>query len=285
MSSDPIEIHVIADSTGDTAARVARATAAQFVSHPTRLIRHPRITTAGGLEAAFSRIEDGPGNRVAVFSTLVDDDLRELVVRRCQQLNVPHCDLLGPALEAFEAATGDRAERVAARPVGVDIDYFKRIAAMEFAVKHDDGQLAAGLRQADIVLIGVSRTGKTPLSMYLGYLGYKTANIPLVRGIAPSPVLFEIDRWRIVALTIDPERLATIRDRRVRALGVRGGRDGYTELNRIYDEMEEAAGIHRRLGCPIIDTTSVALEEAAGRVIDLVDERKRSAIGRAKEHQ
>ncbi len=219
MSTAPIEIHVIADSTGDTAARVARAAQAQFVRHPTRIIRHPRISTAEGLHEAFERIEpDGQG--VAVFSTLVDDGLRELVGELCARLGVAHCDLLGPAMLALEAASGDRAERVPARQVGLDPDYFKRIAAMEFAVRHDDGQSTDGLVDADIVLIGVSRTGKTPLSMYLGYLGYKTANVPLVKGIAAPPALFTIDRWKIVALTIDPERLATIRGRRVRALGL-----------------------------------------------------------------
>ena len=277
MSTAPIEIHVIADSTGDTAARVARAAQAQFVRHPTRIIRHPRISTAEGLHEAFERIEpDGQG--VAVFSTLVDDGLRELVSELCARLGVAHCDLLGPALVALEAASGDRAERVPARQVGLDPDYFKRIAAMEFAVRHDDGQSTDGLVDADIVLIGVSRTGKTPLSMYLGYLGYKTANVPLVKGIAAPPALFTIDRWKIVALTIDPERLATIRGRRVRALGSRG-KDGYAELSGIYDELDEVTALQRRLGCPSIDTTSLALEEAAGRVIDLVDDRRRIAAG------
>jgi regulator of PEP synthase PpsR (kinase-PPPase family) len=280
MSSAPIEIHVIADSTGDTAARVARAAQAQFVQHPTRIMRHPRIATADGLRAVFESINGDGGKGVAIFSTLVDDGLRALVTEMCESRGVAHADLLAPAITALEQASGDVAERVPARPVGTDPDYFKRIAAMEYAVKNDDGQFPEGLRDADIVLIGVSRTGKTPLSMYLGYLGYKTANVPLVRGIAPPPGLFEVPRWKIVALTIDPQRLATIRGRRVRALGGRArGRDGYAELNRIYDELEEVGAIHKRLGCPVIDTTSLALEEAAGRVIDLVDDRRRAASG------
>lgn len=281
MSSAPIEIHVIADSTGDTAARVARAAQAQFVSHPTRIIRHPRITTAEGLRTVFDRLEGDGTTSVAVFSTLVDDGLRALVTELCEELQVAHCDLLGPALVALEQASGDVAERVPARPVGTDQDYFKRIAAMEFAVKNDDGQLARDLPKSDIVLVGVSRSGKTPLSMYLGYLGYRTANVPLVRGIAPPPELFDVDRWKIVALTIDPERLAAIRMRRVKALGTRRGRDGYSELTRIYDELDEAAALIRRLGCPVIDTTSLALEEAAGRVIELVDARRTTATATA----
>ena len=203
--------------------------------------------------------------------------LRTLVAELCEQLSIPHLDLLGPALETIEAASGDQAERVVARIVGVDRDYFKRIAAMEFAVKHDDGQYLSELPSADIVLIGVSRAGKTPLSMYLGYLGHKTANVPLVTGIRPPPELFNIDRWKVVGLTIDPERLATIRGRRVKATGSRGGKDGYAQLHRIYDELEEAARIHQRLGCPVIDTTTLALEEAAERVTELVSDRRRAA--------
>lgn len=279
MSSAPIEIHVIADSTGDTAARVARAAQAQFVSHPTRIIRHPRIATTDGLRSVFEQIESHGGQGVAIFSTLVDESLRLLVTELCERRGIAHADLLGPALTALESASGDLAERVPARPVGTDPDYFKRIAAMEFAVKNDDGQFPDALSTADIVLIGVSRSGKTPLAMYLGYLGYRTANVPLVRGIAPPAGLFDVARWKIVSLTIDPQRLATIRGRRIRALGARAGKDGYSELNRIYDELEEADAIRRRLGCPVIDTTALALEEAAGRVIDLVDDRRRAATG------
>lgn len=287
---------MIADATGDTAARVARAAQVQFTAHPVRIVRHPRIMTADGLRRAFESLEGRRG--IVVFSTLVDEGLRELITELCNTMQIPHADLLGPAMDALEAASGDRAERVPARAVGVDADYFKRIAAMEYAVKNDDGQFLEGLPEADIVLIGVSRTGKTPLSMYLGYLGYKTANIPLVPGIAPPAELFQIDRNKIVGLTIDPERLAAIRHRRVKAMGLGGGgggagaavvagigksgigrgafgrsKDGYSELTKIYDELDEIAVIQRRLGCPVIDTTNVALEEAAGRVIEMIDQR------------
>ncbi len=149
---------------------------------------------------------------------------------------------------------------------------------MEFAVKHDDGLAGEGLAEADIVVIGVSRTSKTPLSMYLGFLGYKAANVPLVRGIEPPPALFRIDRRKVVGLTIDPERLQHLRGRRVRALGTRG-RDGYAELDRIYEELEEASRVMRRLACPVVDVTSIAVEELAHRVLGLVDARMRDEAG------
>lgn len=272
--AQPIEIHVISDSTGDTAARVARAVGAQFTVHPSVIVKHPRILTSAGLAAVFDQIVASRSTRITVFTTLVDDGLRDIVMEKCAMIGIPHCDLLGPAIEALEEASGDRAERVPARPVGIGSDYFQRIAAMEFAVKHDDGQHAEALGKADIVLVGVSRTGKTPLSMYLGYLGYRTANVPLVAGIAPPPTLFEVDRFRLVALTIDPRRLAAIRSRRVRSIAPADTAGDYAELPAIFEEIDQALSIQRMLGCPVIDTTTLALEEAARRVIDLVEERR-----------
>lgn len=277
MSGPTLELHVVADSTGDTAARVARASAAQYGTYDVRIIRHPRITSAEGLRAVIRHL-DPAANRLAVFSTVVDDELRALVAQLCSERSIPHADLLEPALSALQAATGSAPERVI-RPVGVGEDYFKRIQAMEFAIANDDGQLTNSLTQADIVLIGVSRSGKTPLSMYLGYLGYRTANIPLVRGIRPPDELFRVDRWKIVGLTLDPERLREIRTKRVRALGGHRQGDGYTELIGIYEELDEVGTIQRRLGCPVIDTTTLALEEAAGRVIEIVERRREATTG------
>lgn len=164
------------------------------------------------------------------------------------------------------------------RPVAVEADYFDRISAMEFAVRTDDGVAPDALRDCDICLIGASRSGKTPLSLYLGYVGYKTMNVPLVPGIKPPDELFQIERWRIVGLTIDPERLLQIRSRRAKTLGGYGTKDGgYADLVKIYDELEDVRRIQRSLGCPVIDTTGLALEEAAARVTDIVEDRARKA--------
>lgn len=275
----PIEVHIIADSTGDTAARVARAAAAQYAGYDVRIIRHPRQTSADGLQDTFGRMH-ADRVRTVVFSTVVDESLRHLVAQLCQERGLPHADLLDPAVTALTAATGQDPERVI-RPVGVSDDYFKRVQAMEFSVANDDGNLSNHLREADIVLIGVSRSGKTPLSMYLGYLGFKTANIPLVPGISPPETLGSVERWKIVGLTIDPERLQLIRNRRVRSMGsVNVQRDGYTDLAKIFDELDQVDQIQRSFGCPVIDTTQLALEEAAGRVIELVEKRKEAAQGR-----
>ncbi|MFX0539229.1 pyruvate, water dikinase regulatory protein [Ornithinimicrobium sp. Y1847] len=274
----PIEVHIIADSTGDTAARVARAAAAQYVGYDVRIIRHPRQSTPDGLQDAFARMHPERA-RTVVFSTVVDETLRQFVAQLCTERGLPHADLLDPAVTALKEATGQDPERVV-RPVGVSEDYFKRVQAMEFSIANDDGNLSNHLRESDIVLVGVSRSGKTPLSMYLGYLGYKTSNIPLVPGIAPPEQLFAVQRWKIVGLTIDPERLAQIRGRRVRAMGSASvHRDGYTDLVKIFDELDEVGRIQRSLGCPVIDTTELALEEAAGRVIEMVERRREAAQG------
>jgi regulator of PEP synthase PpsR (kinase-PPPase family) len=145
------------------------------------------------------------------------------------------------------------------------------MAAIEFAVKYDDG-VSGGLREADIVLVGVSRTSKTPLSMYLGYMGYKTANVPIVRGIDAPDELFRIDPAKIVGLTIDPLRLVEIRQERVRQM--RASKRAYAEVAEIRYELEQATAVHRRLGCPVLDITELSIEETAARIVRLVTQRR-----------
>jgi regulator of PEP synthase PpsR (kinase-PPPase family) len=148
--------------------------------------------------------------------------------------------------------------------------------AIEFAVRFDDG-VGRGLREADVVLVGVSRTSKTPLSIYLGYLGHKAANVPVVKGIEPPADLFEIDAGKVVGLTIDPNRLVEIRRARVRTMGAGARNRQYAELMEIYEELEEASKLHRRLGCPVIDISDLSIEETAHRVLRVVEERKSAA--------
>jgi regulator of PEP synthase PpsR (kinase-PPPase family) len=277
-----ITVHLIADSTGDTGARVARAVDAQFPNLDVFVRRHPRIKNAADADAAMAEVENDPEHAV-VFLSVVATGLRDRVELRCNELGVPFADLMEGALEAVIRRTGQRPMRKVIA-VGLAADYFDRIHAMEFAVANDDGNLTDSLSEADVILVGASRTGKTPLSMYLGYLGYPTANVPLVTGVDPPPELFEADPWKIVGLTIDPERLAAIRRRRVHTMGVTGGAGqrlhGYADLAKILDELEWVSKIQRRLGCPIIDTTQLALEEAAGRVVELVAARRKAHLGK-----
>jgi regulator of PEP synthase PpsR (kinase-PPPase family) len=273
-AGENLEIHIVSDSTGDTAARVARAAQNQFEDTRIEMFRHARVKNREQLARA---LEGVVGRRAAVFYTLVDPDLREAIVEIAHAQALIVHDVLGPALNSITTASGLQATMLPGRHGPLDAQYFRRIAAIEFAVKHDDGRGAADLNQADIVLVGVSRTSKTPTSMHLGYLGYMTANVPLVRGIDPPPALFSVDRWKLVGLTIDADRLAGIRARRVRALAA-GANASYADLSEIHEELDAAAQMHRRLGCPVLDVSELAIEEAAARVAEIVDDRRRSAL-------
>lgn len=271
MSAEPLEIHIVADSTGESATRLARAAAAQFLGTEFIYVRHRRMASREKIEATLQELEHTrQGKPTVVLYTLVEPELVRLVTAACESLGFAHSDLMSPTLEAIEAASGLAADAVARRPVGVEAEYFQRMAAIDFAVRNDDGIAPGALREADMVLVGASRSGKTPLSMYLGYLGYKAANVPLVPGIAPPEELATVDRWRIVGLSISAERLQQIRSRRVAGMGGFGTHDGYADLARIYEELDEISRIQRQLRCPVIDTTGVALEEAASRIIDVV---------------
>ena len=282
MPENRLNIHVIADSSGESAARIARAAKAQFPKLTIDIISHPRIKDAEKAIAAFREIakssETNPDLPIVVLYTFVNPEMRALIKQLCEENQLQHADLLGDTLAAMANATGRTADGVPMRPVLAEADYFDRISAMEFAVRNDDGVMPSAIAEADIVLVGASRSGKTPLSLYLGYVGYKTVNVPLVPSIEPPAQLREIDRWRIVGLTIDAERLLEIRSRRVKGLGGYGTKDGgYADLAKIYDELDEVGRIQRSLGCPIVDTTGLAIEDAAARIVDIVDNRANKA--------
>ena len=192
----------------------------------------------------------------------------------CRRAKVHYCDLLGQPIDAIARVSGQAAKMESGRRHPLDSQYFKRMEAIEFAVKFDDG-VGEGLRAADIVLVGVSRTSKTPLSMYLGYLGYKTANVPIVKGIDPPQELFEIEPAKIVGLTLEASRLADIRQERMRHMGSR--KRQYAELEQIYEELEQATAVQRRIGCPVLEVSELSIEETAHRIIRLVDQRRAEA--------
>jgi regulator of PEP synthase PpsR (kinase-PPPase family) len=272
VTAEPlVEVHVVSDSTGETAARLVAALEAQFPDTTFEVVRHPRVETVDDLALAVSRTRGRPA---VVVYTLVDPELRSSMRQLCRRAKLHYCDLLGHPIDAVARVSGRAAKMESGRRQPLDSQYFKRMEAIEFAVKFDDG-LGSGLHDADIVLVGVSRTSKTPLSMYLGYLGYKTANVPIVRGIAPPDALFQIDRAKIVGLTIDAERLSEIRQARARAM--RMSKRAYAELVEIYEELEQAEAVHRRLGCPILDVSELSIEETAQRVLRAVDRRRAAA--------
>src|SRR5687768_198985 len=185
----PVELHVVSDSTGETAARLVTALEAQFPDQPFVEVRHPRIESREHLAQAVQRAKGRPA---VIVYTLVEPEWREAMRTLCRSARVHYCDLLGHPIESVRRVSGRAARMTPGARATLNESYFRRMEAIEFAVKYDDG-LGTGLHEADIVLVGVSRTSKTPLSMYLGYLGHKTANVPIVRGIEPPPALWEID--------------------------------------------------------------------------------------------
>src|SRR5437867_5396149 len=271
MAKTPVELHVVSDSTGETATRLVHALEAQFPDQDFEEIRHPRVETVDDLQLALNRAKGRPA---VIVYTLVHPELREAARALCRRYRLHYCDLLGHPIEAVARVAGVGAAMTPGAKAPLDSSYFKRMAAIEFAVKYDDG-VGAGLHEADIVLVGVSRTSKTPLSMYLGYLGYKTANVPVVRGLEPPPELFEIDPRKIVGLTIDASRLAEIRQERLRQM--RSTPRAYAEIVEIYGELEQAEALHRRLGCPVIDITELSIEETSARIVRLVEQRRTKA--------
>src|ERR687897_3662593 len=279
MSSDdgrvPAEPPIVSDPTGETAQRLVLALEAQFPNQPFEEIRHARVENVEDLHVA---VQQARGRPAVMVYTLVAPELSDAMRKLCRRARVHYCDLLGHPIDSISRVAGVAARMEPGARAPLDSTYFKRIEAIEFAVKYDDG-VGRGLDEADVVLVGVSRTSKTPLSIYLGYLGHKAANVPVVRGIDLPPELFEIDPAKIVGLTIDAERLLEIRTARVRSMGA--SRKRYAELEEIYSELEEAAALHRRLGCPVIDVSELTVEETAMRIVRLVEKRKQSAASGA----
>ena len=271
MTKTPVELHIVSDATGETAARLVLALEAQFPDQLFVEIRHPRVENAEDLLIA---VQQARGRPAVMVYTLVEPSLRDAMRQLCRRARVHYCDLLGHPIDSISRVAGVAAKMEPGVRAPLDAQYFKRIEAIEFAVKYDDG-VGRGLDEADVVLVGVSRTSKTPLSIYLGYLGHKAANVPVVKGIELPHELFEIDPAKVVGLTIDAERLADIRTARVRSMGAPSKR--YAELEAIYGELEEAASVHRRLRCPVIDVSELSVEETAMRIIRLVERRRRAA--------
>jgi regulator of PEP synthase PpsR (kinase-PPPase family) len=272
-----VELHMISDATGATAKRLVQALEAQFPDQEFEDIVHPMVDSVDDLRLAVDRAKGRPA---VIVYTIVHPELREAMHELCRRAKVHYCDILRQPIDSVAKVSGQVAKMAPGARPPLDSNYFRRMAAIEFAVKYDDG-VGGGLDDADIVLVGVSRTSKTPLSIYLGYLGYKAANVPVVKGIEPPEKLFEIDQSKIVGLTIGAERLAEIRADRARRLG--GNNRRYAELLEIYDELEEAEALHRRLGCPVIEISELSIEETAARIIAMVERRRERGSARGSD--
>ncbi|KIO61513.1 hypothetical protein B4064_3403 [Caldibacillus thermoamylovorans] len=256
-------VHVVSDSVGETAELVVKAVASQFNGGHVEINRHSFIESTQDIDEAINSVDEL--NSLIAY-TLVIPELKEYLDRRSAEKGIFSVDLLSPLLHVFEDFFKQEAKHQPKLIRRMDEAYFKKIEAIEFSVKYDDGKDPRGLKWADLVLIGVSRTSKTPLAMYLAHHGYRVANVPIVPEVAPPKEIFEIPRSKCVGLTISPEKLNEVRKERLKSMGL-NAESNYASMERIFEELDYANRIMKRIGCPIIDVSNKAIEETANLII------------------
>jgi regulator of PEP synthase PpsR (kinase-PPPase family) len=260
-------IHLVSDSTGETLNALARAVCARFenvlpIEHIYALVRSPRQ-----LERALSDIEEAPG---VVLHTIVDDKLRSALEEGCRQLDMPCIPALDPLVSALSRYLGAAITSRVGVQHALDTDYFNRMDALNYAIGHDDGQGGQDLEQADVVLVGVSRTSKTPTCIYLAHRGVRAANVPMVPTRALPEALFTLKKALVVGLTLSPDRLVQIRKNRL--LNLKETREStYVDPDNVRDEIVQARRLFERHGWPVIDVTRRSVEETAAAVLNILN--------------
>jgi regulator of PEP synthase PpsR (kinase-PPPase family) len=257
-------ITVCSDSVGETAETVVHAVLRQFSNLEIRIRRIGHIQHEDEIQSIMEEVAQQGG---FVAYTLVQPELREMMKQESIRLGVRAVDIMGPMMQAIIDTFNDAPSSKPGLLHQLDAEYFRRVEAVEFAVKSDDGRDTTALLKADLVLIGVSRTSKTPLSIFLAHKGYKVANLPLVPEVKPPKELFMVPSNRIVSLIMDAEQLLRIRTERLKALGLPNG-SNYAVMERILEELDYAHALVKQLGCPMINVTDKAIEETAGIILD-----------------
>lgn len=265
-------VYIISDSVGETAELVAKAAVSQF-NHSAVEIR--RIPYVNNREDLMEVLEEAAGCRSIIAYTLVVPELKEILTREAILRGIPTVDILGPLMDALVSLTTIQPKMEPGLVRKMDEDYFRKVDAIEFAVKYDDGKDPRGIVKADIVVIGVSRTSKTPLCMYLAHKRIKAANIPLVPEVFPPEELFKVPPEKIIGLTILPQQLNEIRRERLKTLGLTARAD-YASMNRIKRELKYAEDVMKKIGCTIIDVTNMAVEETASKVLEIYYKKHRN---------
>lgn len=258
--------YVLSDSIGETGEEVAEAAVSQFNSGKYEIRRFPYITEENQIIEILEEAKDE--NSIILF-TIVVDSLRKFLVEKSKEYDIQAIDIMEPILQAIQNVVGFKPKREPGLIRKLDENYFRKVEAVEFAVKYDDGKDTRGIKKADIVLIGVSRTSKTPLSMYLAHKNVKVANIPLLPEVKPPKELYEIDPHKIMGLTANPIKLNEIRQERLKALGL-SNTANYASMERILREIEYAEELMKDLGCQVIDVSNKAVEETAGVILELM---------------
>jgi hypothetical protein len=264
----------VSDSTGETLNAMAKAVCARFddvlpIEHIYALVRSRRQ-----LDRVLREIEGAPG---MVLHTIVDKDLRSALEEGCRALEMPCVAALDPLVASMARYLGAAISQRVGAQHALDTEYFKRIEALDYAIAHDDGQGFGDLESADVVLVGVSRTSKTPTCIYLAHRGVRAANVPLVPTSEPPKQLFEVKRPLIVGLTLSPDRLIQIRRNRLLTLREDRATD-YTETDAVRDETVRARRMFEKYGWPTIDVTRRSIEETAAAVINLLSARAAEGV-------
>ncbi len=268
-----LHLHLLSDSTGETLETIAKAGLAQF--EDVEPIKHfwPMVRSAGHLDRVMVEIAARPG---LVIYTLVNSDVRQRLETRCLAAGLPHVSALDPVIEALSAMLGQQAVTRPGRQHAMDAAYFDRVEAIHYTIAHDDGVGAEDWEEADIVLAGVSRSSKTPTSIYLANRGYRVANIPLVMESPPPESLFTLEKPLVVGLTTSPDRLVQIRRNRLLSLN-QAPETAYVDQERVAAELAYARRMFADRGWPVIDVTRRSIEETAAAIINLAAARAEAA--------
>ncbi len=264
-SQKPV-VYIISDSIGETAEFVVKAAASQYDSEDVEVRRVPFVSDAARV---IEVMEEAAQVNSMIAYTLVLPELRRVVELEAAERNIPTADIMGPAMNAFARIMKKEPYLEPGRVRRLDEDYFRRIAAVEFAVKYDDGKDHRGLRYAEVVLIGVSRTSKTPLSMYLAHRRLMVANLPLVPEVEPPEELYWVSPGKIVGLMIAPEQLRSIRQERLNSLGLHV-QANYASMERIVEELDYARRLMEQIGCTVFDVSNKAVEEVANQIMQMI---------------
>ena len=269
-----LKIFVVSDSVGETGEQVAKAAATQFRPNFDGVIikRFPHISSDDHIK---NIVEIAVMQEAIIVFTLVEKQKRQLMHSLCRELNVDCIDLLGPMIDLFSEKLQEAPLEEPGLVHKLDEDYFQKVEAIEFAVKYDDGRDPRGILLSDVVLIGVSRTSKTPLSQYLAHKRYKVANVPIVPEVEPPEELFQVDPRKCFGLVISPEKLNIIRKERLIALGLSDDAM-YARTDRIEKEIAYFYKVAEKLGCEVIDVTNKAVEETANDIIERLERLKKS---------
>lgn len=266
-------LHLVSDATGETLMAVARAAAAQYAS--TRAVEHvyPLVRSDRQLERVLTEIGAEPG---IVLYTMIDQSLSQKLTTHCSNLGCPCVSVLDPVLDIFRSYLGMASTPRAGAQHVLNAEYFRRIDALNFTMLHDDGQLPDDLNHADVVLVGISRTSKTPTSIYLANRGVKTANIPLVPGVPPPNQLFSLDRPLVVGLVASPDRIVQIRQNRLEALSADTTKTDYVDRVSVGQEIAQSRRLCADHGWQILDVTRRSIEETAAAILSLLSAHRHS---------